>query len=129
MDYALENLGAERFQEFCQAVLLQDHPGLRCFPVGQPDGGRDALSFHDTRDSDGRRQFAVFQVKFSRKPHAEKNPHDWLIETVKGELEKIAELVSRGATSYYLLTNVPGTAHPDTGSIDKLEALLEHGSV
>jgi hypothetical protein len=35
MDYPLENLGPERFQEFCQALLMKEHPSLQCFPVAQ----------------------------------------------------------------------------------------------
>jgi hypothetical protein len=32
MDYPLEQLGAERFQEFCQALVLREHPGLVVAP-------------------------------------------------------------------------------------------------
>jgi hypothetical protein len=45
MNYPLENLGPEQFQEFCQALLLREHPNVQCFPVAQPDGGRDAVSY------------------------------------------------------------------------------------
>ena len=45
MDYLYENLGPERFQQFCQALLAREYPKLQCFPVAQPDGGRDAISY------------------------------------------------------------------------------------
>ena len=46
MDYPLENLGPERFQQFCQALLVKEYPRVQCFPVAQPDGGRDAVSHY-----------------------------------------------------------------------------------
>ena len=45
MDYPFENLDPERFQQFCQALLTKEFPNIQCFPVAQPDGGRDALSY------------------------------------------------------------------------------------
>ena len=45
MDYLLDNLGPERFQEVCHALLAKAFPKTQCFPVGQRDGGRDAVSF------------------------------------------------------------------------------------
>jgi len=121
LDYPLENLGPERFQHFCQALLVTEFPRLQCFPVGQPDGGRDAVSYRVT-DESGR--FLVFQVKYARKPLTERDAHNWLLETIAGELPKITELRLRGATEYILLTNVAGTSHLDVGSIDRLNQLL-----
>ena len=43
MDYQLENLGDERFQQLCQALLVREFPDVQCFPVGMPDGGRDSI--------------------------------------------------------------------------------------
>src|SRR5437773_2725150 len=60
MDYPLENLGPERFQQFCQALLAKEYPDMQCFPVAQPDGGRDAVSYHF---AEGVSNFSVFQVK------------------------------------------------------------------
>ena len=33
MNYPLENLDPERFQQFCQALLVRDYPQVQCFPV------------------------------------------------------------------------------------------------
>jgi hypothetical protein len=38
MDYLYENLGDERFQEFCSTLIAKEFPNLQAFPVGQPDG-------------------------------------------------------------------------------------------
>ena len=86
MDYQLENLGDERFQELCQALLVREFPDVQCFPVGMPDGGRDAVRwFYVTK---GEKSFSVFQVKYVRKPLAEEDPHKWLEKTLEGEVEK-----------------------------------------
>ena len=121
MDYPLENLGPERFQQLCQALLTQEQPDVQCFPIAQPDGGRDATAHFVTNTSKG---FVVFQVKFSRNPHSEIDPHKWLLEIIENEAPKVAHLIPKGASKYYLITNVSGTAHLDSGSIDKMNSLL-----
>jgi hypothetical protein len=121
VDYPLENLGPERFQQLCQALLAKEQPDVQCFPVAQPDGGRDAISYYPPSR---RGKFAVFQVKFARKPFAEADPHKWLTAVVEGEAGKLKELIPQGAARYYLITNVPGTAHPSVGSIDRVNEEL-----
>ncbi|KEQ22242.1 NACHT domain-containing protein [Paenibacillus tyrfis] len=123
MNYLLENLGDERFQELCQALLIKEFPNVQCFPIGQPDGGRDAVVYFNSARNN--KEFAVFQVKFVKNPQRINDPHKWLLEVLEGELPKIKELIPRGAKSYYLLTNVTGTGHLDSGSIDKVHSLLE----
>ncbi len=115
MDYQLENLGPERFQQFCAALIAKEFPRTQCFPVAQRDGGRDSIVFLPGRSA---KEFIVFQVKYVRKPLALEDPHEWLKEIVSDEAPKLMDLIPKGAKEYYLLTNVPGTAHPDSGSID-----------
>jgi hypothetical protein len=122
MDYLYENLGEDRFQELCQSLLIREFPQVQCFPVRQPDGGRDAVSYLD--EYTDKKTFSVFQVKFVRKPQAEKDPHGWFEKTLSLELPKLTKLVPKGAKAYHLLTNVPGTAHGETGSIDKVNRAL-----
>jgi len=47
MDYPFENLTPEKFQLFCQALLVREYPSVQCLPVAQPDGGRDAVYWRD----------------------------------------------------------------------------------
>jgi hypothetical protein len=121
VNYPLENLDPERFQQFCQALLAREHPQLQCFPVAQPDGGRDAVAYFS--ESQGSK-FAVYQVKFSRRPLAEADPRKWLLAIMEEEAPKLARLIPRGASQFYLLTNIDGTAHLDAGSIDRLNQTL-----
>jgi len=112
MDYHFETLGDEKFQNFCQSLLLSSFPNLQCLPVGQPDGGRDAVSLSESGQ-------IIFQVKFTRDPSL-KSERDTISSVYKSEIDKIKSLIKKGATAYYLITNVSGTAHPDVGSVDKI---------
>jgi hypothetical protein len=124
VDHSFENLGPDRFQQLVQALLASVNPRSVCFPIGQPDGGRDAVL--PAGSESGKDEFIVFQVKYSRQPAAIESVTDWLLEKTQGERKKIERLKARGAREYFLITNVPGTAHLDTGSIDQtLRALKE----
>ncbi|WP_441238289.1 NACHT domain-containing protein [Bradyrhizobium sp. 930_D9_N1_4] len=122
MDHSLENLGPDRFQQLVQALLIAANPKTICFPIGQPDGGRDAVL--PVNFELGKDEFLVFQVKYSRHPAEVEDVSKWLLEKAEGELEKIERLKARGATQYFLVTNVSGTAHLNSGSIDKTLAAL-----
>lgn len=121
MDYPFENLDPEKFQHLCQALLTKEFPHVQCFPVAQPDGGRDALSY---LSQDEERGFIVYQIKYVRQPFTETEPHKWLVGILKGEAEKLKKLIPKGAKQYILITNISGTAHADVGSIDKVQQLL-----
>jgi hypothetical protein len=122
MNYLYEKLGDERFQELCQALLVKEIPHVQCFPIGQPDGGRDAIAYFALNK--GETAFSVFQVKYIKKPHAEIDPHKRILDLIEQEAPKLHKLVPKGAKAYYLITNVPGTAHLDSGSIDKCQQTL-----
>ena len=119
MNYNLEAYVPDRFQELCQALLTIEYPGIQCFPVGMGDGGRDA-----SQALDGKRDAIIFQVKSSRNPSREDDPVAWLERAIGAELETINSLILRGAKRYILMTNVPGTAIQDRGTIDRLNAIL-----
>jgi len=121
MNYPFENLDPEKFQEFCQALLTKEFPNVQCFPVAQPDGGRDALAYFL---GDPERTFIMYQVKFNRRALAEPDPHKWLLAKLKEEAPKLKKQIPKGAKQFVLLTNVGGTAHPQSGSIDKVNELL-----
>ncbi|BAJ27053.1 MULTISPECIES: hypothetical protein [Kitasatospora] len=114
--YRYEQLGEKPFQELCCALLAHALPGIRCFPVGHSDGGRDAL----LPLPDGKS--AVYQVKWTGKPL--QDPVRWLTAAVREERANISRLVAEGATAYHLLTSVSGTAVPGRGTIDRLDTEL-----
>lgn len=112
--YLYENSNPERFQHFCQSLLVSSFPKLQCFPIGQPDGGRDGWD-PDTK--------TVLQVKFKRADEGQST--DWLIDTLEQELPKIRRLAERGAENYVLATNARGTAHLGSGRIDKAQRWID----
>ncbi|MBF4594753.1 hypothetical protein ITJ58_13400 [Curtobacterium flaccumfaciens] len=127
MSYIYESLAPERFQELVQALLVPEYPNLQCFPVGQPDGGRDAASRlgrgQGAAGGTTAAETTVVQIKFRRKDETESA--DWMIDALEGELPKIRRLTEQGATRYVMATNARGTAHPDAGRIDKVQAWLD----
>ncbi|MEJ5979187.1 hypothetical protein WG901_21215 [Novosphingobium sp. PS1R-30] len=126
--YHYEVLDDERFQQFCQGLIVASFPNAQCMPVGQPDGGRDAFLFeHLTRQFEGRNadpDVIVYQVKFIRNPNDSRSERDMIEEVVRSEKDKILKLKARGLKKYYLITNLKGTSHLDVGSIDKVNAAL-----
>lgn len=114
MGYLYENSNPERFQHLCQSLLAQTFPKLQCFPIGQPDGGRDGWD-HDTK--------TVLQVKFRRTDESESA--EWMIKALEHELPKILRLAKRGASEYIIATNASGTAHLDSGRIDKVQNWMD----
>lgn len=117
MDYHFELLGDERFQKLCQSILVACFPDVTCLPVGQPDGGRDGeLKTQETEDQS---ENIVFQVKFVKDPNT-RDARDFIQEIIKSEGKKVSKLRSNGLKKYYLLTNVSGTSHYKSGSIDKV---------
>ena len=120
-DYPFEALGPERFQRLCQLLVAGEFPDSQAFPLRGPDGGRDATAY--SWDGD-KRLATVFQVKFVEDPASLEDPRAWLLEVMRREAPKVAKLIPAGATSYCLITNVPGTGHRGSGSIDALDEIL-----
>lgn len=117
MTYHYENAGFERFQLFCQSLLLPEYPGLQCYPIGQPDGGRDA--WHPEGKS-------VLQVKFKRETDSSEVNAEWMIRALEGEKPKIEKLAANGARFYLMVTNAAGTSHPGAGRIDKVQDWIDN---
>jgi len=122
MDYHYEQLGDDRFQLFCGSLINKEFEGVQTFPIRQPDGGRDSISYFMRSTQ---KNFIVFQVKYVVNPQSISDPHKWLLGIIKLEIDKIKQLIPKGAKEYYLITNVKGTAHLDAGSIDKVNKTLE----
>ncbi|MFF2085449.1 NACHT domain-containing protein [Nocardia sp. NPDC058176] len=115
MGYLYENSNHERFQQLCQTLLVSEFPKLQCYPVGQPDGGRDGW------DPESR---TVLQVKFKRADDKEDNA-DWLLEALADEMPKVIQLANDGAEQYIIATNAKGTSHYGSGRYDKVQAWLD----
>jgi hypothetical protein len=122
MTYLYEQLTPDRFQHFCQALLAAKFPTAQCLPVGQPDGGRDAYMWSIAEASRKKNGLIVFQVKFSR--DSARADADFIESIRDSELPKVERLKSKGISAYYLLTNVNGSAHLESGSVDKVDSLL-----
>ena len=120
MSYYYEALNDISFQKFAQSLIVSVHPDTICLPVRQPDGGRDAIYYHAALE---RKNFVVFQVKFSTKPK-ETTERDAIDSLIKSEEKKVSNLIQNGATHYYLVTNIQGTSHLGVGSIDRVHETL-----
>lgn len=122
--YDYESLGAEKFQQLCQALLVKNNPNLQCFPVGMPDGGRDA-SLVETPIPDS----IVYQVKFRRPtPNKLATPDEicgWLEGHIVGEIPKVDSLAQRGAHRYVVMTNAQCSSHLDVGTRDRMQRWLD----
>lgn len=117
--YLFENLGPEKFQDFCQALMIRDFPDLQCFPVGQPDGGRDGLSRGDSDIA----PTVVLQVKFKRLDEGESA--EWMIKALDKEKSKVERLANKGAQRYVMMTNARPTGHDGGGRIDRVQEWLD----
>ena len=99
-----------------RALLAHVFPDVVCYPVGQKDGGRDAV-----RSDRGRRY--VYQVKWTNRRL--RDPVAWLDGAIRQEAANIRRLVSEGAEEYILLTCVAGTAARGRGTMDRLDERLK----
>lgn len=125
--YYYEALGDEGFQEFCQALIAASFPNVQCLPVGQPDGGRDAVLLRhllEQGNSKSRRDQIVYQVKFFKNPTNTREERDIIQDIIKKEKPKIENLKKSGLSKYYLITNMKGTSHLEKGSIDRVNEQL-----
>jgi hypothetical protein len=116
--FPYEDLGPDRFQELCQALLIQEYPRLQCLPVRMPDGGRDAVVTERFSDT------LVFQVKYrAPAPPSRADYQDylsWLQDAISDDLAKLGRLIERGLQRYVIISNVPCSPHSDTGTRDKM---------
>lgn len=126
--YHYDALGDERFQELCQALIVAAFPNTQCLPTGQPDGGRDAYLLNHVLN--GRRgrpsepEVIVYQVKYVKNAADSRSEREMIEAVVRSEKAKVDKFKGKGLKKYYLITNLKGTAHPEVGSIDKVNSLL-----
>jgi hypothetical protein len=122
VDYIFETLDDKRFQQLCQALTLRKWPDSQIYPLGESDGGRDAIMFD--RGDPGEADTTVVQVKFTRDPSEVKDVVKWLTTTIEAERPKVVALAKRGAKRFELMTNVRGSGSLDSGEMDKIAAIL-----
>lgn len=118
MQYDYERLTPDRFQELCQSLLVLEHDGVQCFPVGQKDGGRDSTVTYED-------QKILFQIKFKRERLANTNNYAYLKRAIDGEVKHFSGLAKSGYSKYVLMTNVSGSSAPDSGVMDKTLSYLQ----
>src|SRR6266550_1255445 len=96
MPYHFEELGDERFQQLCQAILTCAFPNVQCLPVSQPDGGRDAFLRRPVKEAshlkEEARGFIVYQVKYVRDPQS-RDARDEVEQVIRSEKRKVENLV------------------------------------
>ncbi|MDQ0121044.1 hypothetical protein J2T22_004257 [Pseudarthrobacter defluvii] len=63
-------------------------------------------------------------MKWVRDQREERDPVKWLKDIIKAEEANLRRMQGRGTLEWLLVTNVPGTAHEDSGRIDRLNAHL-----
>lgn len=118
--YLFERLGDHDFQQLVAALLANQFSDFTPMPLRQSDGGRDGLR----KAPDG--STLVYQVKWSVHG-SEKDPVAWLDANVRQEEENLQRLATEGVRRYILVTNVPSTGRPQSGTFDRLnERLAEH---
>jgi hypothetical protein len=129
-DFDLTGLDPRKFEHLIQALAL-DAIGGDVTPFGDgPDGGREATfdgpmhypSFVEPWDG-----YLVIQCKFQQKPGTTKDQGKWALDQLEGDLKKFLDPKRKlRKPEYYLfVTNVVLTPVPETGSKDKVLALLE----
>lgn len=118
MQFAYEFLTPDRFQQLVQALITRTYPDAQCYPIGQKDGGRDAL------DSSSTDEIVVFQVKFRRERLSNDDAFQILKPVIDAEVPKAVYLKARGVRKYILITNLGGTGALDTGSMDRTQSYV-----
>lgn len=116
--YLYERLGDNDFQQLVSALLASQFPDYLPMALRQSDGGIDGLRNIDPNT------LLIYQVKWSASG-TNKNPVTWLGGVVREELNNLRRLAGKGVRNYVLVTNVPSTAKPETGTFARLEEILK----
>ena len=116
--YLYERLGDHDFQQLVNALLAAQFPNFTPMALRQVDGGIDGQRKLDPST------VLIYQVKWSVSG-SEKNPVSWLDAQVKKELDNLRRLAKEGVRHYVLVTNVPSTAKPGTGTFAQLNKKLD----
>lgn len=116
--YLYERLGDHDFQQLVSALLTAQFADYVPMALRQADGGRDGI----LKTEPGR--VLVYQVKWFAEGKT-KDAVATLSAIVKGEEENLRRLAKDGVRRYVIVTNVPSTSKPVTGTYDRLDKKLE----
>jgi hypothetical protein len=116
--YLYERLGDHDFQQLVAALLAAQFPDFVPMALRQADGGRDGMRGLGSGNA------LIYQVKWSVSGK-EKDPVTWLDAVVRKEAANLRRLAGEGVRRYMLVTNVPSTSKPGTGTYDRLRRKLE----
>lgn len=116
--YLFERLGDHDFQQLVNGLLAAQFPNFTPMALRQADGGIDGKRKLDPST------VLIYQVKWSVSG-SEKNPVSWLDAVVKKELDNLRRLAAEGVRHYVMVTNVPSTAKPGTGTFAQLNKKLD----
>lgn len=116
--YLYERLGDHDFQLLVAALLTGRFADFVPLPLRQADGGRDGVLRTSSETA------LVYQVKWSVNGK-HKDPVAWLEAVVLGEKDNLRRLAAEGVRRYTLVTNVPSTGKPKTGTFDRLNSKLD----
>jgi len=116
--YLYERLGDHDFQQLVGALLTAQFADYVPMALRQADGGRDGI----LKTEPGR--VLVYQVKWFAEGKT-KDSVATLSAMVRGEAENLRRLAKDGVRRYILVTNVPSTSKPGTGTLDRLDKALD----
>jgi hypothetical protein len=120
--YLFERLGDHDFPQLVGALLSLQFPDFVPMALRQSDGGRDGILKIEP-DADSHRLLS-YQVKWSADGRL-KDPVSTLDAIVKGEERNLRDLARQGVRRYALVTNVPSTSKPGSGTFDRLNKRLD----
>lgn len=127
--YDLSKLGPDAFENIVNFLALKTLGlGSSSFGPGA-DGGRDGYFKGEApypSETEHWKGEWYIQSKF-HKPHLSKNPHKWLIEQVKQEIEAFDHEDSDRIwpDNWIIATNIDPSGKPETGSFDAIKKLLK----
>lgn len=116
--YLYERLGDHDFQQLVSALLAAQFADFVPMALRQADGGRDGV----LKTEPGRA--LVYQVKWFAEGKT-KDPVATLAAAVRTEEQNLRRLAKDGVRRYVLVTNVPSTGKPGSGTFDRLDKQLE----
>lgn len=116
--FLYERLGDHDFQLLVSALLTARFTDFVPLPLRQSDGGRDGAQSGTSQKT------LIYQVKWSVNGK-HKDPVTWLDATVRSEEDNLRRLAADGVRRYTLVTNIPSTGKPRTGTFDRLNSKLD----